>query len=164
MLVFAFEEESDLERVVHSESWSYDKHLVTFQRVEADTSIAEMDCRWCSFWVQIHNLPVCRMNHDYAKVLGGVLGLVEQVAESEEERGREGCMRIRVKMDISKPLCRGRKARLSAGNETWIAFRYERLPNSVIGVACSRMGTETMRGGCRVKGRSDEKTNNMEHG
>jgi hypothetical protein len=129
MLVFAFEEESDLERVVHSEPWSYDKHLVTFQRVEADTSIAEMDCRWCSFWVQIHNLPVRRMNHDYAKALGGVLGLVEQVAESEEERGREGCMRIRVKMDISKPLCRGRKARLSAGNETWIAFRYERLPN-----------------------------------
>uniref|UniRef100_A0A2N9HIC2 Uncharacterized protein n=1 Tax=Fagus sylvatica TaxID=28930 RepID=A0A2N9HIC2_FAGSY len=71
MLVFAFEEESDLERVVHSEPWSYDKHLVTFQRVKADTSIAEMDCRWCSFWVQIHNLPVRRMNHDYAKALGG---------------------------------------------------------------------------------------------
>ncbi len=69
------------------------------------------------------------MNHDYAKVLGKVLGLVEQVAESEEARGCEGCMRIRIKMDISKPLCRGRKARLSARNETWIAFRYERLPN-----------------------------------
>ena len=129
MLVFAFEDESDLERVIHFEPWSYDKHFVTFQRVEADTSIAEMDCRWCSFWVQIHNLPVRRMNHDYAKALGGVLDLVEQVAESEEERGREGCMRIRVKMDISKPLCRGRKAWLFAGNETWIAFRYERLPN-----------------------------------
>ncbi len=69
------------------------------------------------------------MNHDYAKALGGVLGLVEQVAESEEERGREGCMRIRVKMDISKPLCWGCKARLFVGNETRIAFRYERLLN-----------------------------------
>uniref|UniRef100_A0A2N9GMN7 Zinc knuckle CX2CX4HX4C domain-containing protein n=1 Tax=Fagus sylvatica TaxID=28930 RepID=A0A2N9GMN7_FAGSY len=78
---------------------------------------------------EIHNLPIRHMNHDYAKVLGKVLGLVEQVAESEEARGCEGCMRIRIKMDISKPLCRGRKARLSARNETWIAFRYERLPN-----------------------------------
>ena len=129
MLVFALKNESDLERVINFEPWSYDKHLVTFQRVEANTSIAKMDCGWCYFWVQIHNLPIRRMNHDYAKALGEVLGLVEQVAESEEAKGCEGCMRIRIKTDISKPLCRGRKARLFAGNETWIAFRYERIPN-----------------------------------
>ena len=129
MLVFAFENVSDLERVLQSEPWSYDKHLVSFQRVEADTSISEMDCQWVSFWVQIHNLPVRRMNHETASALGGTLGMVEKVVESEEERGREGCMRVRVKVDISKPLCRGRKARLFAGKETWISFKYERLPN-----------------------------------
>ena len=129
MLVFAFEDVSDLERVLQSEPWSYDKHLVSFQRVEADTSISEMDCQWVSFWVQIHNLPVRRMNHETASALGGTLGMVEKVVESEEERGREGCMRVRVKVDISKPLCRGRKARLFAGKETWISFKYERLPN-----------------------------------
>jgi hypothetical protein len=129
MLVFAFEDVSDLERVLQSEPWSYDKHLVSFQRVEADTSISEMDCQWVSFWVQIHNLPVRRMNHETASALGGTLGVVEKVVESEEERGREGCMRVRVKVDISKPLCRGRKARLLAGKETWISFKYERLPN-----------------------------------
>jgi hypothetical protein len=129
MLVFAFEDVSDLERVLQSEPWSYDKHLVSFQRVEADTSISEMDCQWVSFWVQIHNLPVRRMNHETASALGGTLGVVEKVVESEEERGHEGCMRVRVKVDISKPLCRGRKARLLAGKETWISFKYERLPN-----------------------------------
>jgi hypothetical protein len=129
MLVFVFEDVSDLERVLQSEPWSYDKHLVSFQRVEADTIISEMDCQWVSFWVQIHNLPVRRMNHETASALGGTLGVVEKVVESEEERGREGCMRVRVKVDISKPLCRGRKARLLAGKETWIAFKYERLPN-----------------------------------
>uniref|UniRef100_A0A2N9HU09 Reverse transcriptase domain-containing protein n=1 Tax=Fagus sylvatica TaxID=28930 RepID=A0A2N9HU09_FAGSY len=102
MLVFAFEDVSDLERVLQSEPWSYDKHLVSFQRVEADTSISEMDCQWVSFWVQIHNLPVRRMNHETASALGGTLGVVEKVVESEEERGRK---------------------------ETWISFKYERLPN-----------------------------------
>uniref|UniRef100_A0A2N9GDF4 Reverse transcriptase domain-containing protein n=1 Tax=Fagus sylvatica TaxID=28930 RepID=A0A2N9GDF4_FAGSY len=129
MLGFVFEDVSDLERVLQSEPWLYDKHLVSFQRVEADTTISEMDCQWASFWVQIHNLPVRRMNHETASALGGTLGVVEKVVESEEERGREGCMRVRVKVDISKPLCRGRKARLLAGKETWIAFKYERLPN-----------------------------------
>ena len=129
MLVFAFEDVSNLERVLHGEPWSYDKHLVTFQRVDADTSIAEMECRWVSFWVQIHNLPVRRMNHDTASALGGTLGVVEKVVESDEERGREGCIRIRVKLDVSQPLCRGRKARLVDGKETLISFKYERLPN-----------------------------------
>jgi hypothetical protein len=45
MLMFAFEDVFDLERVLHGEPWSYDKHLVSFQRVDADTSIAEMECR-----------------------------------------------------------------------------------------------------------------------
>jgi hypothetical protein len=129
MVVFIFKNESNLERVVQLELWSYDKHLVSFQRVEADTSITKMECRWCSFWVQIHNLPVCRMNHEYASALGKVVGIVEQVAEDEEERGREGCMRIRVKIDISKPLYRGRKATLAGSKEIWISFKYERLPN-----------------------------------
>ncbi len=129
MMVFIFEDDSNLERVLQSEPWMYDKHLVSFQRVEADTSIAEMECRWVLFWIQIHNLPVQRMNHDTAMALGRTLGVVEKVVESEEGKGREGCMRVRVKLDISKPLCRGRKAWLMEGKETWISFRYERLPN-----------------------------------
>jgi hypothetical protein len=34
-------------------------------------------------------------------VLGSAVGELEHVAESEEEKGCEGCMRIHVKLDIS---------------------------------------------------------------
>jgi hypothetical protein len=69
------------------------------------------------------------MNLATATALGRTLGVAEKVGENEEGRGCEGCMRVRVKLDISKPLCRGRIARLMEGKETWISFRYERLPN-----------------------------------
>ncbi len=128
MLVFAFEDVTDLERVLQGEPWSYDKHLVSFQRVDIDTEVSEMQCGHVSLWVQIHNLPIGRMKSEFALALGSAVGEVEQVAESEEEKGYEGCMRIRVKVDISKPLCRGRKARLASSRETWISFKYERLP------------------------------------
>jgi hypothetical protein len=128
VLVFAFEDETDLERVMQGEPWSYDKYLVSFQRVDVDTDVTEMECGFVSFWVQIHNLPIGRMKREFAVALGTAMGEVEHVAESEEERGCEGCMRIRVRIDISKPLCRGRKARLASGRETWISFKYERLP------------------------------------
>ena len=37
-------------------------------------------------------------------------------------------MRIRVRVDTSKPLCRGRKFRHEDGEIGWIRFKYERLP------------------------------------
>ena len=43
-------------------------------------------------------------------------------------------MRIRVRLDVTKPLCRGRKAKLEKGQETLISFKYERSPIFVIGV------------------------------
>ena len=128
-VVFAFEDEVDMAKVLQLELWSYDKHLISFQRVEADTAIEEMECRYASFWVQMYNLSVRRMNKESITALAGNLGMVEQVSESDGERGRERCMRARVRLDILKPLCRGRKARRADGTELWISFKYERLRN-----------------------------------
>ncbi|XP_050280503.1 uncharacterized protein LOC126721499 [Quercus robur] len=38
-------------------------------------------------------------------------------------------MRIRVGLDVSLSLCRGRVVSLENGKKTWITFKYERLPN-----------------------------------
>ena len=38
-------------------------------------------------------------------------------------------MRVRVSIDITKPLSRGRKFGKSNGEESWASFKYERLPN-----------------------------------
>ena len=34
-----------------------------------------------------------------------------------------------MEIDISKPMCRGRKITLCNGHKWWISFKYERLPN-----------------------------------
>ena len=115
VLVFAFEYESDLERVLQGEPLSYDKYVVSFQQVDDDTAITEMECGFVSFWVQMHNLPVGRMKYEFASALGRTVGVVEHVAENEEEKGYEGCVCVRVKIDTSKSLCSGRKARLATG-------------------------------------------------
>ena len=38
-------------------------------------------------------------------------------------------LRVRVEVDVSKPLCRGRKVILDDKEEVWVAFKYEKLPN-----------------------------------
>ena len=37
----------------------------------------------------------------------------------------DGFFRVRVKVDISKPLCRGRVISLENGKELWVSFKYE---------------------------------------
>ena len=40
-----------------------------------------------------------------------------------------GFMRVRVMVDISQPLCRGRMVALDDNRELCVSFKYERLPN-----------------------------------
>jgi hypothetical protein len=58
ILLFEFEDGADMERVLFSEPWSYDKYLVAFRKVVEDVEIENVVFDQVAFWVQIHNLPV----------------------------------------------------------------------------------------------------------
>lgn len=58
-----------------------------------------------------------------------------------DEMEREGgnSLRIRVKIDVQKPLRRGTMIRIgSRGEEEWIEMRFEKLPDYCYG--CGRLG------------------------
>ena len=61
------------------------------------------------FWIQIHGLPVLSMTQKVSEVIGRTLGVMEHAPETVEDRGGGPCMRIKVRIDITKLLCRGRK-------------------------------------------------------
>ena len=39
------------------------------------------------------------------------------------------CLRVRVHIDVSKRLVRGKKVIIEGGESRWVQFKYERLPN-----------------------------------
>ena len=57
ILVFYFEDGLDLERVLTLEPWTYDKHMVVFERVAEIEAIPTMEFNKATFWIQIHNVP-----------------------------------------------------------------------------------------------------------
>jgi hypothetical protein len=69
------------------------------------------------------------MTMDSAETIGKTLGVVEKVADMDDERGGENCMRVRIRLNVTAPLCRGRMIKLEENKKCWVAFRYERLPN-----------------------------------
>ena len=56
VLLFVFEREVDAEKVLLGEPWSYDRHLVVLERFDGRKPISELEFKFCSFWVQIHEL------------------------------------------------------------------------------------------------------------
>ncbi len=68
------------------------------------------------------------------------LGQVEHAPEAIEELGGGLYMRVRVAIDITKPLCRGRKIKLDLTSARWVSFKYERLPNFCYWCGCVTHG------------------------
>lgn len=71
VLIFVFELEVDAERVLAAEPWSFDKHLVLFQRYDFSISIRNLWFMNMKFSVQMHELPVGMLDYETAMELGG---------------------------------------------------------------------------------------------
>jgi hypothetical protein len=87
ILLFEFEDEADMERVLFSEPWSYDKYLIAFRKVVEDVEIEKVVFDQVTFWVQIHNLPILSLKKEVVEALGRGIGEVMKSTESDEELG-----------------------------------------------------------------------------
>lgn len=75
----------------------------------------------------MYNIPIRFMNKVVAE--GNFSGIGEVCPTDLFEMEGRDFMRVRVIIDISKPLSRGRKITLYDDSVCWVSFKYERLPN-----------------------------------
>lgn len=108
VLLIAFELEVDVEKVLQGELWVFDRHLVTIQRYEGFVPIHKLRFEKTVFCVQIHNLPFSLLAVEVMLNIGETLGSVIVPKDNGEMKGAS-FMRVRIKVDITKPLCKGRK-------------------------------------------------------
>lgn len=128
VLLFVFELESDAKRVLAIEPWSFDKHIVLFQHYDASAPARTLRFTKVKFWVQIHGLPMRMLDPETAIELGETIRQVSPSVNSKEMIGGD-FLWIRVEVDVSKPLCRGRIVVLENDREIWVSFKYEKLSN-----------------------------------
>ena len=128
ILLFTFDNQREVDRILSSEPWSFDKHLVVMQQYDKETPVSEVKFDRASFWVQLHGIPPRYMTVEAALKISNVVGEVERPKDFNEIDGGS-FLRLKVKLDLSLPLCRGRLISLESGKQVWIGFKYERLPN-----------------------------------
>ena len=76
----------------------------------------------------MHILPYNLLTEEATFSLGETLGIVTKSKDVSEMSGGN-FMRVRVAVDITKPLCWERKVTWDQSKKGWVSFQYERLPN-----------------------------------
>ena len=78
--------------------------------------------------MQVHDIPAKYLSREVAEKLCEAVGVVNKESSlGEVDRGT--IMWVRVKVDVTLPLYRGRIFKLGNGSRGWVTFKYKQLPN-----------------------------------
>jgi hypothetical protein len=127
MFVAEFEKEWDKSRIMEGRPWLFDGNLVSLAEFDGLTSPGDMDFDKAAFWVRMYNLPLACMGRGVGFKMGASVGVVEEVDISDGEAGWGEFLRVKIVIDLTKPLARGRLLHIQ-NRSIWIPFKYEKLP------------------------------------
>ena len=82
-----------------------------------------------AFWVQIHNVSERSFTQATSEAIGNIIGEVIVVANLEDDCVGNEFLRVRVSIDISKPLSQCRKLWAEGKQVGWVGLKFEHLPN-----------------------------------
>ena len=125
--MFKFSQEADKMKVLEGRPWSFDRFLIALSEFDCSIPFSQWDFTTFPFWIQIHDLPMICMTKAIGSKIRHLLGNLKAVDIAWEGVEWGSVMRIRVSIDIQKPLERERSLNI-AGKAHWANFKYENLP------------------------------------
>ncbi|GAV69998.1 DUF4283 domain-containing protein/zf-CCHC_4 domain-containing protein, partial [Cephalotus follicularis] len=109
LFVFMFNNE-DGTKVLNLGPWLFDKHIFLLEKLENEIHPSFISLHKATFWIRVFRVPY--------------LCLSERVGKENNQY-----LKLRVGLDMRKPLRRGMKFSVGAIEKTWLSFQYEKLPN-----------------------------------
>ena len=138
VLQFKFSSEFQLQWVERNGPWNFENNLLLLCRWRKGMSASNISFTHSPFWVQIWDLPFEHMSTEVGKDLGNCLGNFIEADRRTGHYDQAKFMRIRVNLQLDKPLRRRGKVAGDDGDKFWVSFKYERLPTFCY--ICGRMG------------------------
>lgn len=127
--LFKFESSEDRAWISRNGPWFFDRTLLVLEAPKLNQRSVDMDFKKVDFWLRIINLPIGFNNEMVARKIGNKLGVYLDMDKKKNDTAWGNSIRIRVKLDITKPLRRGFMLRTEGSNEAcWVTIRYERIP------------------------------------
>ena len=128
LFVFQFKDEFERERVLQGTPWLFDNHLLALNVFDGSGPAQQVRFTHSCFWVQLHGVPMIYMTKETGERVGNAIGTTLEVAVPESGVGWGPSLRVRIRLDITKPFPRGRLITFQSLGQMWVSFKYERLP------------------------------------
>ena len=90
----------------------------------------------------MYNLPLACMSKVMGLHIGALVGEVLEVEVDDNGVGWGEYLRVRLILDLSKPLSRGRRLKLR-DRSIWITFQYEKIPRFYFNCGFIRHGNHS---------------------
>ena len=86
-ILFVFESLEEVDKILKSQTWSFDKHLMVMQRYSGDVPVQEISFTKTPFWVQVHDIPVSFLTRKVAEKLCEMVGEIQKSIGAVDEEG-----------------------------------------------------------------------------
>ncbi|KAG8498081.1 hypothetical protein CXB51_007414 [Gossypium anomalum] len=136
--LFRFYYEVDVERVLKNGPWNFNSHLLILFRLQQGEDPLSVPLHWVEFWILIHDLPFGFITDAVAHQLGNFIGEFIEYDSVAVQLGYKRIMRVRVKVDVRKPLKRKKRIALRNGDSVYVRFEYEKL--TLFCFLCGKLG------------------------
>lgn len=114
--------------MIEGSPWSFNRKALLLSRMKEGENPRSIELKSIDLWVQIHDLiPGCMSEKVIIEVGYQLAEYVSSCPNNFKGIWKE-YMRVRVTMDITKPLKRRMKVRKSGNEWSWITFKYENVP------------------------------------
>lgn len=87
-MLFVFDNSKEVEKILASELWSFDRHLVILQKQDNAIPIHDMALNTVLLWVQVHNISVSFLSRGVAEDLCDAMGIMDRnTSDMDVDRG-----------------------------------------------------------------------------
>lgn len=118
----------DWRKVMEEGPWFFRGHAVLLEEYDGITKPSKVKFKYLAVWVRIYDLPTGFRTENIGRQLGNKIGVFIKVDLDEASNGWRDYLRIRVKLDVEKPLTRVVYILLGDGKREAFRVKYERLP------------------------------------
>lgn len=128
LYLFQFFHAIDIKRVCEGSPWTFNRKALIISRMKKDDIPRRVSLNKLDLWVQIHELRPGFMSEKIFKEVGNYIGEFVESCRNNFKGAWKEYMRVRVTVDITKPLKRRMKVRNVGNDWFWIVFKYENVP------------------------------------
>lgn len=126
--IFQFYHEVDIARVIEGSLWTFGRFQLVFERLKEGDDPRTVSINKVDIWVHLHGMIAGFMSQKVVTDVGNYVGEFIQSDSNNFVGFWRDYFRVRVAIDLTKPLKRRMKLKRSNEVWCWVNFKYENIP------------------------------------